>query len=154
MLFPDRVLNMDFFQLEWLQFVFKMLMAFILALPIGWNRERHTRTMGIRTFPLVALGSTAYVLISLAVLRGELDAQARIIQGLITGIGFVGGGAILKDPAGSVRGTATAVSVWTTGALGIAVAYGRFDIVIIISLVNYLTLRIMTDVKNNIHKEG
>jgi putative Mg2+ transporter-C (MgtC) family protein len=151
MLFLDRVLNMDFLQLEWLQFVLKMLVAFILALPIGWNRERHTRTMGIRTFPLVALGSTAYVLISLAVLRGDLDAQARIIQGLITGIGFVGGGAILKDPAGSVHGTATAVSVWTTGALGIAVAYGRFDIAIIISLVNYLTLRIMTDVKNNIH---
>jgi putative Mg2+ transporter-C (MgtC) family protein len=144
---------MDYFQLEWLQFVFKMLVAFILALPIGWNRERHTRTMGIRTFPLVALGSTAYVLISLVVLRDDLDAQARIIQGLITGIGFVGGGAILKDPAGSVRGTATAVSVWTTGALGIAVAYGRFDIAIIISLVNYLTLRIMTDVKNNMHKE-
>lgn len=143
---------MDFFQLEWLQFVFKMLVAFILALPIGWNRERHTRTMGIRTFPLVALGSTAYVLISLAVLRDDLDAQARIIQGLITGIGFVGGGAILKDSAGSVHGTATAVSVWTTGALGIAVAYGRFDIAIIISLVNYLTLRIMTDVKNNIDK--
>lgn len=143
---------MDFFQLEWLQFIFKMLVAFILALPIGWNRERHTRTMGIRTFPLVALGSTAYVLISLAVLRDDLDAQARIIQGLITGIGFVGGGAILKDSAGSVHGTATAVSVWTTGALGIAVAYGRFDIAIIISLVNYLTLRIMTDVKNNIDK--
>jgi putative Mg2+ transporter-C (MgtC) family protein len=91
------------------------------------------------------------VLISLAVLTEETESQARIIQGLITGIGFVGGGAILKDPAGSVQGTATAVSVWTTGALGIAVAYGRFDIAIIISLVNYLTLRFLTDVKNHIN---
>lgn len=143
---------MEFFQLQWLQFALKMLVAFILALPIGWNRERHTRIMGLRTFPLVALGSTAYVLISLTVLRENQEAQARIIQGLITGIGFVGGGAILKDPAGSVQGTATAVSVWTTGALGIAVAYGRFDIALIISLVNYLTLRFMTVVKNNINK--
>jgi putative Mg2+ transporter-C (MgtC) family protein len=142
---------MDFYQVEWLQFSLKMLAAFLLALPIGWNREQQTRIMGLRTFPLVALGSTAYVLISLAVLTEETESQARIIQGLITGIGFVGGGAILKDPAGSVQGTATAVSVWTTGALGIAVAYGRFDIAIIISLVNYLTLRFLTDVKNHIN---
>lgn len=142
---------MELLQLEWVQIVIKMLVAFVLALPIAWNREHHTRIMGLRTFPLVALGSTAYVLISLSVLRGDLDAQARIIQGLITGIGFVGGGAILKDPAGSVQGTATAVSVWSTGALGIAVAYGRFDIGIIVSLVNYLTLRIMTTVKNSVN---
>ena len=139
------------FQTDWLLFVIKMLIAFLLALPIGWNRERHTRIMGLRTFPLVALGSTAYVLVSFSVLQDNLDGQARIIQGLITGIGFVGGGAILKDSGGSVQGTATAVSVWTTGALGTAVAYGRFDIAIIITLVTYLTLRVMTTVKNNVN---
>jgi len=144
---------MEIFQLDWLQFVFKILLAFLLALPIGWNRERKTRIMGLRTFPLVAVGSTAYVLISLTVLRDNLEAQARIIQGLITGIGFVGGGAILKDPTGSVQGTATAVSVWTTGALGIAVAYGRYDIALIISLINYLTLRFMANFKNSMHEE-
>lgn len=144
---------MEIFQLDWLQFVFKILLAFLLALPIGWNRERKTRIMGLRTFPLVAVGSTAYVLISLTVLRDNLEAQARIIQGLITGIGFVGGGAILKGPTGSVQGTATAVSVWTTGALGIAVAYGRYDIALIISLVNYLTLRFMANFKNSMHEE-
>jgi len=144
---------MEVLQIEWLQIVIKMLLAFLLALPIGWNRERNTRIMGLRTFPLVALGSTAYVLISRAILIEDLDAQARIIQGLITGIGFVGGGAILKDSAGSVQGTATAVSVWTTGALGIAVAYGRIDIALIISLINYLTLRIMTGVKQRVNGE-
>jgi putative Mg2+ transporter-C (MgtC) family protein len=144
---------MEILQTEWWQFVFKMVIAFLLALPIGWNRERHTRIMGLRTFPLVALGSTAYVLVSLAILKEDLDAQARIIQGLITGIGFVGGGAILKDPAGSVQGSATAVSVWTTGALGIAVAYGRYDIAVIISLVNYLTLRILTPLKERLDND-
>lgn len=141
---------MEFLETEWWQFFVKMLVAFFLALPIGWNRERHTRIMGLRTFPLVALGSTGYVLVSLTILKGDLQAQARIIQGLITGIGFVGGGAILKDPEGSVQGTATAVSVWTTGALGIAVAYGRYDIAIIISLLNYLTLQILTPIKNKL----
>jgi len=95
--------------------------------------------MGVRTFPLIAVGSAAYVLISLSVLRDNLEAQSRIIQGLITGIGFVGGGAILKDPTGFVQGTATAV------------AYGQYDIAVIINLINYLTLRIMTNVKNSIN---
>ena len=49
--------------------------------------------MGLRTFPLVAMGSTAYVLVALTLFQENSDAQARIIQGLITGIGFVGGGA-------------------------------------------------------------
>lgn len=142
---------MEIIQADWFEFSLKMVVAFLLALPIAWDREQSTRIMGLRTFPLVALGSTAYVLVSLAVLREEPNAQARIIQGLITGIGFVGGGAILKDSAGSVRGTATAVSVWSTGALGVAVAYGRFDIAVIISLLNYLTLRIMTDIKNDVN---
>jgi len=139
------------FDLDWLQYIFKILMSFVLALPIGWNRERSTRIMGLRTFPLVALGSTAYVLVALSVLQDNSDAQARIIQGLITGIGFVGGGAILKNSDGFVKGTATAVSVWTTGALGAAVAYGRYEIAIIISLVNFLTLHYMTMVKENVN---
>ena len=142
---------MEIFQLDWLQFVFKILMSFLLALPTGLNRERKTSIMGVRTFPLIAVGSAAYVLISLNVLSDNLEAQSRIIQGLITGIGFVGGGAILKDPTGSVQGTATAVSVWTMGALGTAVAYGQYDIAVIISVINYLTLRIMTNVKNSIN---
>ncbi len=107
--------------------------------------------MGLRTFPLVAMGSTAYVLVALTLFQENSEAQARIIQGLITGIGFVGGGAILKNPEGSVLGTATAVSVWTTGALGAAVAYGRYEIAVIISVVNFLTLRYMTMVKENIN---
>lgn len=139
------------FNTDWLQYIFKILIAFVLALPIGWNRERSTRIMGLRTFPLVALGSTAYVLVALSILQDNSDAQARIIQGLITGIGFVGGGAILKSSDGFVQGTATAVSVWTTGALGAAVAYGRYEIAILISLVTFLTLHYMTMVKENVN---
>lgn len=142
----------NIFDLNWFHYIFKILLAFVLALPIGWNRERSTRIMGLRTFPLVAMGSTAYVLVALTLFQESSEAQARIIQGLITGIGFVGGGAILKNPEGSVQGTATAVSVWTTGALGAAVAYGRYEIAIIISVVNFLTLRYMTMVKANLNR--
>lgn len=66
--------------------------------------------MGLRTFPLVAVASCGYVLVALSVSGESDEAQARIIQGLMSGIGFIGGGAILKEGA-NVRGTATAASI-------------------------------------------
>jgi len=77
------------------------------------------------------------------------DAQARVLQGLMTGIGFVGGGAILKKGA-DVRGLATAASIWNTGAVGAAVAFARYEIALVLSLLNFLTLRFLTPLKENL----
>ncbi len=137
---------MDFIDLDWqklLVYLLQIAGAFLLALPVGWERERATRIMGLRTFPLVAVASCAYVLIAVAVVGAADDAQSRIIQGLMTGIGFLGGGAILKE-GDTVRGTATAASVWMTGALGAAVGYGRWEIAILISVVTFLILQLLT----------
>ena len=97
-----------------------LVVAYVLALPIGWDREREERSAGLRTFPLVAIASCGFVQAAETVLKGQPEATARVIEGLITGMGFIGGGAILrlKD---SVRGTATAASLWATGAVGTAV---------------------------------
>lgn len=127
----------------------KVLAAFALTFPIAWERERSTRVMGLRTFPLVAVASCVYVLMAVAVVGKEADPQARIIQGLMGGIGFIGGGAILKEGA-NVRGTATAASVWSTGALGGCVAYGLYDIAVVLSLVNYLILRVLTPIEQRV----
>ena len=107
--------------------------AFILAFPIGWNQEKEERSAGLRTFPLVALASCGLVLVASRVLGENAQSQARIMQGLITGIGFIGGGAILKD-ARTVRGTATAASIWNTGVLGAAVGYGLYDIALTLAV--------------------
>ncbi|HEX6314086.1 MAG TPA: MgtC/SapB family protein [Gemmatimonadaceae bacterium] len=97
--------------------VARLVSAFALAVPIAWERERSTRIMGLRTFPLVALASCGYVLIAVrATDPADADARIRALPGLMTGIGFVGGGAIVKHDSG-VRGTATAASVWGTGAI-------------------------------------
>ncbi len=114
--------------------------AYVLALPIGWDREARARSAGVRTFPLVAVGACAYMLASLHFLGAAADAHARVIYGIITGIGFIGGGAILKQDDG-VTGTATAASIWSTGAIGIAVALDRFEIAIVLAAINYATLR-------------
>jgi putative Mg2+ transporter-C (MgtC) family protein len=131
----------------------KVLGAFALTFPIAWERERSTRVMGLRTFPLVAVASCAYVLMAVAVVGEDADPQARIIQGLMGGIGFIGGGAILKEGA-NVRGNATAASVWSTGALGGCVAYGLYDIAIVLSVVNYLILRVLTPLGQSISASG
>jgi len=72
--------------------------------------------------------------------------MARIIEGLITGMGFIGGGAILrlKD---SVKGTATAASLWVTGAIGISVGLGTYDVALMLAVVTFLTLRILSPLK-------
>ncbi len=70
--------------------VFNLGLAFALALPVGWDRERDDRSAGIRTFPLVAIASCGFVLIGIAVLGRESMGQARIMEGLITGVGFIG----------------------------------------------------------------
>jgi putative Mg2+ transporter-C (MgtC) family protein len=114
--------------------------AFVLALPLGWERERAERSAGLRTFPLVAMASCGYIMLTSSVLGNHPEGQARVIEGLITGIGFIGGGAILKSD-GTVRGTATAASIWNTGAIGAAVAFGRYEIAILLSVVNFAALR-------------
>jgi putative Mg2+ transporter-C (MgtC) family protein len=138
-----------FWDLDWklvLMHCIKLISAFAMALPIAWERERRTRIMGIRTFPLVAMASCGYVLVAAAVVGPASDAQARIVQGLITGMGFLGGGAILKEGT-NVRGTATAASIWSTGAVGGAVAYGRFELALVIGAMTFLTLRFLTSAK-------
>ena len=76
-----------------------------------------------------------------------------MLQGLITGIGFVGGGAILKEGA-TVKGTATAASIWNAGVIGAAVAMERFEIAIILALLNLFTLRALLPLKQRLDKRN
>lgn len=113
--------------------------AYVLALPIGWNREREERSAGLRTFPLVAVATCGFIQATEVLMTNTPEAMARIIEGLITGMGFIGGGAILRRED-SVRGTATAASLWVTGAIGIAVGLGSLDVAIMLSAMTILTL--------------
>ncbi|WP_301591626.1 MgtC/SapB family protein, partial [Sabulicella glaciei] len=85
--------------------------AYVLALVIGWNREREARSAGLRTFPLVAIASCGFVQATEMSLGEDPEAVARVVSGIVTGIGFIGAGAIMKG-GDEVRGTATAASIW------------------------------------------
>ena len=126
--------------------VIRLAVAYLLAVPVGWYRETAAHSIGVRTFPLVAMASCAYVLLGTPAGQNNLDAQSRIIQGLVAGIGFIGGGAILRA-RGNVHGTATAASIWNTGALGAAVAQNRFLLAIVLSALNLFALRVLLPLK-------
>jgi putative Mg2+ transporter-C (MgtC) family protein len=83
------------------------------------------------------------MLVGLEFAEDDVQAKARIIQGLITGMGFIGSGAILKTED-RVKGTATAASLWSTGVLGAAVAHEYYEIALLVSGVNFLVLQLFT----------
>ena len=129
----------------------KILLAYALGLPTGWERFKHDRSAGLRTFPLVSLASCAFLLAA-AQPNFDAAAQSRILVGVMTGIGFIGGGSIVKE-ADSVHGTATAASLWNMGAIGASVAFGNYGLALLLCGLNYLTLLVMSYLEKRVKKD-
>ena len=125
--------------------------AYLLTATIGWESEREAHTAGVRTFPIVGMASCGYILL----LGPQADpaSHSRLLQGLITGIGFIGGGAILKQGA-TVRGTATAASVWNAGVIGAAVAMDHYGTAVTLALLNLFTLRALLPLKKWLDRDA
>ncbi|HST36952.1 MAG TPA: MgtC/SapB family protein [Allosphingosinicella sp.] len=127
--------------------------AYALAFPLGWNREKEERSAGLRTFPLVAVASCGFIQAAESFTVGHPDAMSRIIEGLLAGMGFIGGGAILRGEQ-TVRGTATAASLWVTGAIGVSVGLGAYDVALMLAIATFVTLQLLDPLKDIAHKEG
>jgi len=122
-----------------------ILVAFALALPIGWDRSQSARSVGLRTFPLVAIASCGFILIGRGAFEPDTGPIASVVQGLLSGIGFIGGGAILKGET-SVYGLATAASIWNTAAIGAAIGFDQLEIGIILAAINLALLRLLSPI--------
>ena len=129
-----------------LSFLREMLIAYVLALPSAFDRERTNRSAGLRTFPIVSLASCSYLLVACDTFGDDPQSVARVLYGLMTGIGFIGGGAIIKQ-GGAAHGTATAASIWGTGAIGASVAFHYYGIALAISVMTFLTLVVFRPIK-------
>jgi putative Mg2+ transporter-C (MgtC) family protein len=103
-----------------------------VGLAIGLDRELRRKPAGLRTMALVSLGSAVYVIAALDSGGGiSFDAGSRSIQGVVTGVGFLGAGAILRgDQDSSVRGLTTAASIWLAAASGVACGLAQWPLVI------------------------
>src|SRR5678815_5128549 len=109
--------------------------ALVLGGALGINRERHGEPAGLRTHGLVSLGAAVATIVSLG-FPGDSrsidpNAVSRVLQGILTGIGFLGAGVILRDPSGHVTGLTTAATIWVCAVLGVACGLGYWSILAI-----------------------
>ena len=110
---------------EFTRLILRLAIAAALGGLLGWERERSGKAAGMRTHMLVAMGAALFVLIPQQMRMSEAD-MSRIIQGVITGVGFLGAGAILKRTnEATVKGLTTAAGLWLTAAIGMAAGLGR-----------------------------
>ncbi|MGQ0761880.1 MAG: MgtC/SapB family protein [Acidobacteriota bacterium] len=110
-----------------LRVVIRLLAALILGGIIGIQRERSGKAAGFRTHMMVCLGTAVFV-ITCSSVGMEFDAMSRVIQGLVTGIGFIGAGTILKLDKEEIIGLTTAAGIWMTAAIGVTVGLGAVGI--------------------------
>lgn len=137
-------INLD----EMIRNLVQLLVALVLPFLTAWERESSSRSAGLRTFPLVSMAACTFTILAMAIFSDQV-AQSKVIAGIVTGIGFIGGGAILKGSS-SVSGTSTAAAIWSTGAIGIAVGLGRIEIAIALSIMTFVTLKIIGRVKREV----
>jgi putative Mg2+ transporter-C (MgtC) family protein len=116
--------------IDWPDAVIRLSAATIIGGAIGLQRELHGKPTGVRTMGIVALGSALVVLVGQHLDANDASAGSRVIQGVITGIGFLGAGVILRNPGGKrVRGLTTAAAIWLTACIGIACGFGAWPLV-------------------------
>lgn len=115
-------------------------LAFLLVLPIGWDREQRDYSAGVRTFPLVAVAACVIMMVGESIANGQPEAHSRAMYGVVTGMGFLGAGAILKEGK-HVRGLTTAASLWAAAAVGLAIAADEFVIGIALAFTNFMLLK-------------
>jgi len=123
--------------------LFRLFIAFCLGSVIGLERERKGGSAGLRTHILVCTGSSLIMLISLYIFdlyqgQGAID-PGRIAAGVVTGIGFLGAGTIIRSREG-IKGLTTAASIWISSAIGLAVGCGYISAALMATLISYLSL--------------
>jgi putative Mg2+ transporter-C (MgtC) family protein len=121
----------------------RLLVATVAGMIVGINRDIHNKPIGMRTLGLVALGS-AIVILAGSVYEGlhfSQDAVSRVVQGILTGLGFLGAGSILRAKDGTeVQGLTTAATVWIAAGLGITAGLGAWFITVAGTLVTLFLL--------------
>ena len=116
----------------------KLLVSVLCGGIIGWERYKNHKAAGFRTMILVCLGSTLIMMLSQDYLSGDM---LRIVAGIVTGIGFLGAGAIFATK-GNIHGITTAASIWVVAAIGMTVGVGAYLLSIIVTILTFVILEL------------
>jgi len=136
-----------------MQVIIRLIAAVLLGGLVGFERERAGKPAGLRTHTLVCLGTTLFVLVCGGVGMTS-DGLSRVIQGIVTGIGFIGAGSILKlSEERDVRGLTTAAAVWVTAAIGVSVGLGSIGVAVISTLLALIILWVVGAIEARAEKD-
>jgi putative Mg2+ transporter-C (MgtC) family protein len=121
----------------------QLLAAMLMGAVVGLQRQHVGQAAGLRTHMLVAMGRALFVLVPLEVGMSWSDIS-RVMQGVLTGLGFIGAGAILKGTGGhEVHGLTTAAGIWMTAAIGVAAGLGRLSTAVLGAILTWAVLAIV-----------
>ena len=138
---------------QFTRFVIRLIAAMLLGAIVGYERERAGKAAGLRTHMLVAMGSALFV-ISCAAAEMSMEGISRVVQGIATGIGFIGAGAILKRrDEREIEGLTTAAGIYMTAATGVAVGMGRIGLALLSVILTWLVLGLLGVISARINKE-
>jgi len=116
--------------MDWSSNLFHVIMAVMLGAAIGLERELSGKSAGLRTNVLICLGATVFTLISKQMGAGPNAPTTRIAAQIVTGVGFLGAGAVIQD-RGGVRGLTTAATIWVVASIGMACGAGYYSLAVI-----------------------
>ncbi|MBN1975099.1 MAG: MgtC/SapB family protein [Sedimentisphaerales bacterium] len=125
----------------WVQFV-RIITAVLLGALIGLEREFHGKAAGLRTNVLICLGAAVFTIISAQMASGTDDSLTRIAAQIVTGVGFLGAGAIIQD-RGGIHGLTTAATIWLVSSIGMACGAGLFKLAISTTIIAIFVLEVL-----------
>ncbi len=130
--------------------VIQLIISAVLGSIIGLERDIHGRSAGLRTHLLVSMGATLFMIISRSVETGD---QSRIAAQIVSGIGFLGAGAIMKEGV-TVRGLTTASSLWIVAGIGMAIGGGHYELAFVTTLISFIALSFLNNFGKIFHRES
>jgi len=131
----------------------RLLLAAGLGAVIGAEREFHNKAAGLRTNTLIALGAAIFTLLSLLMAQGSTADPTRITSQIVTGIGFLGGGVILRTGL-QVQGLTTAATIWVNAAIGAAAGAGQYRIAIAATVTALFVLAALAPLDTRLERAG
>jgi putative Mg2+ transporter-C (MgtC) family protein len=129
----------------------RLLLATAIGGVLGAERELRRKTAGFRTNILIALGCAIFTIISITLSSASPD---RIASNIVTGVGFLGAGAIMRDQTGGVHGVTTAATVWVNAALGAAAGAGEYRLALVGAAITFTVLAILGPIEGKIEREA
>lgn len=125
----------------------RLMLSVVFGGAIGYVRELKKKAAGLRTHMLVCMGSAIFTIVSIYTAQSSVSADpTRIAAGVVTGIGFLGAGAIFQS-GGSVRGLTTAASIWVCAAIGMAVGAGYYDVATFATILSLIVIQLLQSVE-------